>query len=146
LRSKTACCDTFESTSSSNTCCLGNHPSALDLVVMECSFVYWSVLFSWGFCRWMGSCLERTNGAVSPQNAIQRDCYGSSSVLIWYYGKQNKPRQSEWNSKLTAVLWGNRGSWGCAISEPWASYHISKKQTKTVLWQNNIDVLEWLTR
>jgi hypothetical protein len=40
---------------------------------------------------------------------------------------EHKPRQSEWNSKFTVLLWGNRGSWGCAISEPGPSYHITTR-------------------
>jgi hypothetical protein len=44
---QSTCSGTFESLSSSNACCLSNHPSTLDSAATKCSFVYWGVVFMW---------------------------------------------------------------------------------------------------
>jgi hypothetical protein len=67
---------------------------------------------------------------------------------------QNKPRHSERNAEFTDSLWGNRGSWSCAVSEPGEvtifqqdnARPYTARQTQGIIRHNNIDALEWPTR
>jgi hypothetical protein len=111
-RSETSCCGTFDSASSSNVCYLGSHPPAL--------------VFMWILQ------MDVLVFGVNELSGSSRKRHSTWSLwwchdLVWnisHYGKTNCVTVNGTPNSVTVLLWGNRGSWNCAVSKRGSRYHI----------------------